>query len=277
MRYSSREWETDPRFVQQLLRFNQLDHINFNPILDTNALRKTYKRILNVDVPMVFKQYSKNRANVVNYHRIDQNYEDDFPNGKKGGGSHEVDPDVIFDRFVKDYQNENETVDIVKQKDLEDKMQGFISHFEHKILNKTIFTSLKKEGQGQSNKEKALAEIAAQEEAERQAQEEDEPSESESELYEEPTVIVVDGEQAVMPVQNQNKPKTRFQLLMDQYKERKRKEKEEMGKLKADMDEEPERRPKKEEPTLTMKLLGLGGEKKKKTKSNVRLSWQLQP
>jgi hypothetical protein len=148
MRYSSREWETDPRFVQQLLRFNQLDHINFNPILDTNALRKTYKRILNVDVPMVFKQYSKNRANVVNYHRIDENYDDDFPNGKKGGGSHEVDPDVIFDRFVKDYQNENETVDIVKQKDLEDKMQGFISHFEHKILNKAIFTSLKKEGQG---------------------------------------------------------------------------------------------------------------------------------
>ena len=50
-----------------------------------------------------------------------------------------------------------------------------------------------------------------------------------------------------------------------------------MGQLKADIDEEPERRPKKEEPTLTMKLLGLGGEKKKKTKSNVRLSWQLQP
>jgi hypothetical protein len=144
-----------------------LDHINFNPILDTNALRKAYKRILNVDVPMVFKQYSKNKANVVNYHRIDENIEDDFPNGKKGTGSHEVDPDVIFDRFVKDYQNENETADIFKQKDLQDKMQGFISHFEHKILNKTIFTSLKKEGQGQTNKEKALAEIAAQEEAER--------------------------------------------------------------------------------------------------------------
>ena len=225
---------------------------------------------------MVFKQYSKNKANVVNYHRIDENFEDDFTNGKKGGGSHDVDPDVIFDRFVKDYQNENETADIFKQKDLQDKMQGFISHFEHKILNKTIFTSLKKEGQGQTNREKALAEIAAQEEAERQAQEVDEPSESESELlYEEPAVIVIDGEQAPVPVQN--KPKTRFQMLMDQYKERKRKEKEEMGKLKADMDEEPERRPKKEEPTLTMKLLGLGGEKKKKTKSNVRLSWQLQP
>lgn len=73
MRYSSREWETDPRFVQQLLRFNQLDHINFNPILDTKALRKAYKRILNVDVPMVFKQYSKKRANVVNYQLIDEN------------------------------------------------------------------------------------------------------------------------------------------------------------------------------------------------------------
>ncbi len=55
---------------------------------------------------------------MVDYKRINDNYEDDFPNGKKGAGSHEVDPDVIYDRFVKDYQNENETVDIIKQKDL---------------------------------------------------------------------------------------------------------------------------------------------------------------
>lgn len=76
-------------------------------------------------------------------------------------------------------------------------MQGFISHFEHKILNKTIFTSLKKEAKGQTNKEKAIAEIAAQEEAERLAEEEDEPSESESdEFYEEPAAsIVAEGEQ----------------------------------------------------------------------------------
>jgi len=73
-----------------------------------------------------------------------------------------VDPDVIYDRFVKDYQTENDTVDIFKQKDLQDKMQTFISEFEHKIMNKTIFSVPKTGEPGrQTNKEKAIAELAA--------------------------------------------------------------------------------------------------------------------
>ena len=62
---------------------------------------------------MVYKQYSKNKANVVNYHRLNnEDLDDVLPN--KRGNSHEVDPDVIYDRFIKDYQHENETVDIFK-------------------------------------------------------------------------------------------------------------------------------------------------------------------
>ena len=64
-------------------------------------------------------------------------------------------------------------------------MQSIISEFEHKILNKTIFSVPKTGEQGQSNKEKAIAELAAQEEAERMAAEE-EKTEASEEYLEEP-------------------------------------------------------------------------------------------
>ncbi len=46
-------------------------------------------------------------------------------------------------------------------------MQCFIQEFEHKVLNKEIFTMPKKQRQGESYKEKVMAELAAMEEAER--------------------------------------------------------------------------------------------------------------
>jgi hypothetical protein len=63
-------------------------------------------------VPYVFKQYSKTRANVVNYHRINDFSDEDFISRRRT--SHDVDPEIIFDRFVKDYKNENENADFNK-------------------------------------------------------------------------------------------------------------------------------------------------------------------
>ena len=64
-------------------------------------------------MPYVFKQYSKTRANVVNYQRINDLSEEDFSTRRRT--SHDVDPEIIFDRFVKDYKNENENADFNKQ------------------------------------------------------------------------------------------------------------------------------------------------------------------
>lgn len=71
LRYSSKAWESNPRFVQQLFRFNQLDHLNFNPALDSKAFRLSYQRALGVQVPLVHALPSRVKVCRVEFKSID--------------------------------------------------------------------------------------------------------------------------------------------------------------------------------------------------------------
>jgi hypothetical protein len=43
MRYSSNTFESDPRFVKELLRYNDLHHHEFNPNLLTKTARMVFE------------------------------------------------------------------------------------------------------------------------------------------------------------------------------------------------------------------------------------------
>ncbi len=50
MRYSSNPWESDPEFVKELLRYNELHHHDYNPGLETKTSKITFEKVLNIQM-----------------------------------------------------------------------------------------------------------------------------------------------------------------------------------------------------------------------------------
>eukprot|EP00347_Sterkiella_histriomuscorum_P004921 403358569 len=59
MRYSSNDWETDQTFIRELLRYNQLYHHDYNPILDSKQSKIIFNKVLNIDVPKNKTDYDR--------------------------------------------------------------------------------------------------------------------------------------------------------------------------------------------------------------------------
>ena len=55
-----------------------------------------------MSVPLIQQAYSKTKANVVNYDIVD---DEQLSGSKVKKANHEIDPDIIYDRFIKDFQN----------------------------------------------------------------------------------------------------------------------------------------------------------------------------
>lgn len=59
LRYSSNPWDTDPKFVTALLRYNDCNHHDYNPSLDTRASKMIFDKILNIQVKKSEMDYDR--------------------------------------------------------------------------------------------------------------------------------------------------------------------------------------------------------------------------
>ena len=111
MRLSSRDWESDPQFIQKLFRYNQIDHQLFNPHIDEKNYRKQFNRQLDVSVPLVYTRPSRKKASVVNF-KIEDNLSHLYPAHRRQLG--DSSPEVIYDsRFTKDIIYSANDMDII--------------------------------------------------------------------------------------------------------------------------------------------------------------------
>jgi hypothetical protein len=56
LRYSSNPWDTDPRYIEELLRYNEIFHHDFKPSLENN---KIFEKVLNVKTKKCNYKYDK--------------------------------------------------------------------------------------------------------------------------------------------------------------------------------------------------------------------------
>ena len=75
---------------------------------------------MNVSVPLIQQAYSKIKANLVNYDILDQ--ENLGRKKVKQGGSHDINPDIIYDRFIKDFKNSKSKKNTKEAKELKDNL-----------------------------------------------------------------------------------------------------------------------------------------------------------
>lgn len=59
IRYSSNEYDTDPRYIEELIRYNEMYHHDYNPGLDTKASRLIFDKVLNVPLKQTVMEYDK--------------------------------------------------------------------------------------------------------------------------------------------------------------------------------------------------------------------------
>ena len=59
MRFSSNNWEQDPDFVKELLRYNELHHHDYNPSLNTRQSKVIFEKVLNIKVPRSKLDYDR--------------------------------------------------------------------------------------------------------------------------------------------------------------------------------------------------------------------------
>jgi hypothetical protein len=92
---------------------------------------------MNVSVPLIQQAYSKIKASLVNYELVD---EEQLLSGRKPKkGNHDIDPDIIYDRFIKDFQNSKAKKNTKEAKDLNDKITDLVQDYLHKIYKVPLY------------------------------------------------------------------------------------------------------------------------------------------
>jgi len=50
LRFSSNPWDTDPEYVKELLRYNEIYHHDYNPSLDSKTSKMIFEKYIGVNV-----------------------------------------------------------------------------------------------------------------------------------------------------------------------------------------------------------------------------------
>eukprot|EP00347_Sterkiella_histriomuscorum_P017584 403348777 len=162
MRYSSNTYESEPGFIKELLKYNDIYHQEFNPSLLTKTAKKVYDEVLGLQIPpdqfefdrryMVkppYKQDSKRNNKVTENLNNSQNNQAIYKSQKN-----QIKASKLYERFVSEYESGvREELSFGKHQELQGKIRRVFDSYDKKVNGRNFlsqsFTTDRDRGQSQ--------------------------------------------------------------------------------------------------------------------------------